>query len=136
MGLTQIEHPSDTGASSRRLSGYYCDKVLWIARDTEAFNSVVVDGGDEVRFGRSSDPADRLRLSRRAELAVDPSEPDWLNWPSYVRVPGPGCYRLDLAGKDISQEIVFEVTPGLVASPISPIDHLKAGGVLGCRLDP
>jgi hypothetical protein len=117
VGLTQIEAPSDTGSAARRAGGYYFAKVLWIAKDTEAFKSVVVDGGGEVRFGAGSRPTGRLVLKRRTGLGVDPSEPDWLNWPSYVRVEGPGCYELRLTGTGISQEIVFEVTSGLVVSP-------------------
>lgn len=117
VGLTQVELPSDIDSSARRSGGYYFTKVLWIAKDIQAFNTVVIDGGAEVRFGAGSRPIGRLVLKRRAGQGVDPSEPDWLNWPSYVRVKGPGCYRLHLTAKDISQEIVFEVTPGFVASP-------------------
>jgi DNA-binding CsgD family transcriptional regulator len=97
--------------------GWYYWKTLWIAtRDYEGavlIRGAQLDGPNEIRFERGSDPADRLQLPGGETWAWGPGygSPDEVReFPSFTRVKGPGCYAWQVDGLSFSYHVVFELT--------------------------
>jgi len=95
-------------ASGRSEGGWYFVKVLWTEspryRGPVLVRGRQLDGPQLVRFEFGSRPSAELRL-------WDPSGgyvSGWLGRPSFMRLRGPGCFGLQVDGKNFSRTIVFE----------------------------
>jgi hypothetical protein len=95
-----------TGGRSE--GGWYYLKVLWIEgpryRGPALIRGRQLDGSRLIRFGSGPQASAELRL-------WDPSAgypKGWLNRPTYMRLRGPGCYALQVDGKNFSRAIVLE----------------------------
>lgn len=85
-------------------------KVLWVADATYAGPVLIrgrqLDGPRAVGFGSGVVPLRELQLLRPGARSAD--EPTgYREWPSYTRVPGPGCYGYQVDGTSFSTTIVF-----------------------------
>ena len=89
-------------------------KVLWVAAATYAGPVLIrgrqLDGPRAVGFGRGAVPLREMQLLRPGARSAD--EPTgYREWPSYPRVPGPGCYGYQVDGTSFSTTIVFRASP-------------------------
>ncbi|MEO6457718.1 MAG: hypothetical protein ABIO92_05535, partial [Chloroflexia bacterium] len=97
-------------AGAQEEGGWLYVKVLWVGSPDLRGTAVLIrgrqlDGASELRFERGPDPTNELRLH------VDDRTPDangWIDWPSYTRLRGPGCYAYQVDLSDRSLVIPFE----------------------------
>jgi hypothetical protein len=92
--------------------GWLYAKVLWVgAPDSRSARGAVLirgrqlDGAGEIHFERGPDPANELRLHGDDRT---PDAAGWIDWPSYTRLRGPGCYAYQVDIADRSLVIPFE----------------------------
>lgn len=97
-----------TGAQEE--GGWLYAKVLWVGSPDFRGTAVLVrgrqlDGAGELRFDRGPDPANELKLHTDGRT---PDAAGWIDWPSYTRLRGPGCYAYQVDTADRSLVIPFE----------------------------
>ena len=85
-------------------------KVLWVAPSDFSGKALVrgyrLDAPGQVGFAGGLTPVSELRLES-SHYANQPPGGVWDNWPSYTRVPGPGCYAYQVDTPSLSYTIVF-----------------------------
>ena len=96
-----------TGAQEE--GGWLYAKVLWVGapnfRGPVLVRGRQLGGTGELRFERGPDPANELKLHTNGR---SPDAAGWIDWPSYTRLPGPGCYAYQVDAADRSLVIPFE----------------------------
>ena len=89
--------------------GWLYAKVLWAGapsfRGPVLVRGRQLDGTGELRFERGSDPANELKLHTNDR---SPDAAGWIDWPSYTRFRGPGCYAYQVDAPGFSLVIAFE----------------------------
>jgi hypothetical protein len=73
-----------------------------------------VDGQGSVGFNIDGTPS--VEGQPFAELQLPPGQAPvgnsgWRNWPSYTKVPAPGCYAYQVDGEGFSYVVVFRAVP-------------------------
>ena len=97
-------------------AGLFPLKILWVAAPRYPGPALVrarrLDGPGVVRLdsAASADNATPQAELRLLDSAVSPTD-GWRQWPSYIRVAGPGCYAYQVDGTDFSYTVVVLVTP-------------------------
>ncbi len=97
-------------AGAQEEGGWLYAKVLWVGSPDLRGTPVLIrgrqlDGAGELRFERGPDPANELRLHVNGRT---PDANGWIDWPSYTRLRGPGCYAYQVDSADRSLVIPFE----------------------------
>jgi hypothetical protein len=96
--------------------GLFLQKVLWVS--AAAYQGPVLvrgarlDGSGVVQFAvGDSEPVEYFRLMKAGASSPE-EEPGWREWPSYTKVPLPGCYAYQVDGTSFSTVVVFEAREG------------------------
>jgi hypothetical protein len=105
-------YPTNSAGSwrdGRVEGGWYYAKVLWVASPAHPGPFLVrgqqLDGRRELRFGEGPQPDPELLLPAGGTARSPDS--DWLNWPSYIRLRGGGCYAYQVDSSSSSRVIIF-----------------------------
>ncbi len=97
-------------AGAQEEGGWLYAKVLWVA--APSFRGPVLvrgrrlDASGDLRFERGPDPVAELTLHTNAH---PPDAAGWIDWPSYTRLRGPGCYAYQVDAPDFTLMIPFEM---------------------------
>jgi hypothetical protein len=98
--------------NDREDGGWYYLKTIWTAPPN--FHSIFLlrgrqmDGPNEVRFSEDTTDSPNLQAIFSSDEAGSEAS-GWLPWIDYVRVRAPGCYGIQVDGRDFSYIIHFRV---------------------------
>ena len=106
---------AETIANTTESGGYWLIKEIWIAGPTEPGPILVrggrIDAPGDLRFGDGSQPPPELRLPIHSYEQTDGQPPGWRIFNGYLRLPGPGCYAMQLDTLSGTRWLVFDVIP-------------------------
>lgn len=102
--------------------GWHFYKVLWIAspkyKGTALIRGRQLDGPNELRFDRGSDPPAELQFPLNTGVGSAGTADGWRDLPSYTRVRAPGCYAYQVDGPAFSEVIIFKALDTPVPAPV------------------